>query len=98
MSGASWGTVFRRIVVPLMVPSLFAGWIWVFLISIRDLPVALLLYSPGSEVISVAIFEMWDFGKVTDLAAFSTFVTLILAPIALVLYKFSTRYGLKVNA
>ena len=96
MSGAPWGTVFRKIVVPLMMPSLFAGWIYIFLLSVRELTVALLLYSPKSQVIAVTIFEMWDFGKTGELAAFSVSVSFILVLIASVLQKLSRRYGLQV--
>jgi len=45
----------RKILFPLMLPTLFASWIYVFLITIRELSVALLLYSPGSQVVSVVI-------------------------------------------
>ncbi len=96
MSGAPWGTVFRKIVVPLMMPSLFAGWIYIFLLSIRELTVALLLYSPGSQVISVTIFEMWDFGKTGELSAFSVSVSILLVAMAAIFHKFSKRYGLQV--
>lgn len=96
MSGAPWGTVFRKIVVPLMMPSLFAGWIYVFLLSVRELTVALMLYSPGSQVISVIIFEMWDFGKTGELAAFSVAICLILVSIAAMFHKLSKRYGLQI--
>jgi len=96
MSGAPWGVVFRKIVVPLMMPSLFAGWIYIFLLSVRELTVALMLYSPGSQVISVIIFEMWDFGKTGDLAAFSVSICLILVTIAAMFHKLSKRYGLQI--
>ena len=96
MSGAPWGVVFRKIVVPLMMPSLFAGWIYIFLLSVRELTVALMLYSPGSQVISVIIFEMWDFGKTGELAAFSVSICLILVTIAAMFHKLSKRYGLQI--
>lgn len=94
MSGAPWGMVFRKIVVPLMMPSLFAGWIWIFLISIKELSVAILLSHPGSEVISVVIFDMWGNGQITEIGAFSISLTLILVSMAAGFYKFSRRYGL----
>ncbi len=96
MSGAPWGVVFRKIVVPLMMPSLFAGWIYIFLLSVRELTVALLLYSPRSQVIAVTIFEMWDFGKTAELAAFSVSISLILVVIAVIFQKLSRRYGLQI--
>lgn len=95
MSGASWVAVFRKIVVPLMMPSLFAGWIWIFLISIRELAVAVMIARPGSQVISVAIFNMWENGQTAEIGAFGTSLTLILVAIAAAFHKFSRRYGLQ---
>jgi len=77
-------------------PSLFAGWIYIFLLSVRELTVALLLYSPRSQVIAVTIFEMWDFGKTAELAAFSVSISLMLVVIAVIFQKLSRRYGLQI--
>src|SRR6266480_1999141 len=37
MSGASWSMTFRRVVLPLLKPGLLAGWIYVMIVSIREL-------------------------------------------------------------
>ena len=49
MSGASWGTTFRRIILPLLKPGLLAGWIYVVIVSIRELSSSILLYSPAPK-------------------------------------------------
>jgi iron(III) transport system permease protein len=94
-SGATWGQAARNIIVPLMMPALFAGWIYIFLITIRELSVALLLYSPGSEVISVVIWELWDNGHVGELAAFSLIITLGTVLVGSTFLKIAQRYGLQ---
>ena len=96
LSGASWWTTLRRIVVPLMMPAIFASWIYVFLITVRELSVALLLYSPGSQIISVTIWELWSNGQVTELSAFSLVVTLGVVTLAVLFHRMSERYGYKV--
>ena len=53
MSGASWATTFRRIILPLLKPGLLAGWIYVMIVSIRELSTSILLYSPDTQVISI---------------------------------------------
>ena len=96
-SGASWGNVARKIMIPLMMPALFAGWIYIFLITIRELSVALLLYSPGSEVISVVIWELWDNGHVGSLSAFALGISVGTVLLATLFYKLSRRHGLDVR-
>ena len=96
-SGASWGQVARNIMGPLMMPALFAGWIYIFLITIRELSVALLLYSPGSEVISVVIWELWDNGAVGTLSAFALGISVGTVLLASLFYRLSRRHGLDVR-
>src|SRR5207247_6045270 len=49
MSGASWATTFRRVILPLLKPGLIAGWIYIMIVSIRELSSSIVLYSPGTE-------------------------------------------------
>jgi len=95
-SGATWAQAARSVVVPLMMPALFAAWIYIFLITIRELAMALLLYSPGSEVISVVIWELWENGQVGTLAAYSLGITAATVLLASVFHKLSQRFGLQV--
>ena len=83
MSGASWGMTFRRVVLPLLKPGLLAGWIYVMIVSIRELSSSILLYSPGTEVVSIMIWELWQNGQYVELSALG--VMLIVALFCLVL-------------
>jgi len=69
MSGASWATTFRRIVLPLLKPGLLAGFIYVVIVAVRELSSSILLYSPGTEVISITIWELWQNGQYVELSA-----------------------------
>jgi iron(III) transport system permease protein len=93
MSGASWGTTFWRVVLPLLTPGLIAGWIYVVIVSIRELSSSILLYSPGSEVLSIMIWEYWQNGQYVELSALG--VMLIASLLCLVLLErfVSRRYG-----
>lgn len=92
--GGNWGQTVRKILVPLMLPTLFASWIYVFLITIRELSVALLLYSPGSQVVSVVIWELWENGRIGEVAAFSLVFTLGTVLLAALLKQLAHRYSL----
>jgi iron(III) transport system permease protein len=67
--GAGALTVLRRIVLPLALPSIAAAWLYVFLHTIRDLSIAILLAGPRSQVIAVVILDLWNNGEVPELAA-----------------------------
>lgn len=69
VSGATWAATFRRVILPLMRPGLLAGWLYVGVVSIRELSSSVLLYSPGSEVVAVVIWEMWQNGQIAELSA-----------------------------
>jgi len=69
MSGAGWGATFWRIVLPLLKPGLIAGWIYVVIVSVRELSGSILLYSPGTEVVSIVIWELWQNGQYVELSA-----------------------------
>lgn len=92
--GGNWGQTLRKIFVSLMLPTLFASWIYVFLITIRELSVALLLYSPGSQVVSVVIWELWENGRIGEVAAFSLVFTLGTVLLAALFRQIAHRYSL----
>ncbi len=94
--GAKWGQTAWKVLFPLMIPALFAAWIYIFLITIRHLSVPLLLYSPGSQVISVTIWELWENGRVGELAAFSLVITAGTVLLAALLRRLSQHYTVEV--
>jgi len=69
---------FLRIIVPLTIPSVAAGWMIVFINSLRELPASLLLFSSTNETISVAIYEMFEEGafQLPNAAALMTLISL----------------------
>jgi iron(III) transport system permease protein len=95
VSGASWFQMVRQVVVPLIMPALLAGWIYIFLITFRELSIALLLYSPGSQVVAVKIWELWDNGHVGELAAFSLVIAIGTVIVGSIFLKLAQRHGLQ---
>ncbi|MCC7106654.1 MAG: iron ABC transporter permease [Chloroflexi bacterium] len=77
VSGGSWLFVMRRIMLPLLKPGLVASWLMLFVISIREMSASLLLYTTGTETMSVALWLMIRKDMPT-VAAFAMVQTLIL--------------------
>jgi iron(III) transport system permease protein len=94
-SGAPGLTVFRRILFPLLLPALFGGWMVVFLTTIRELPMTLMLVGPNSQMLASVMFDLWTGGQILDMAAFSVMVTCCFAGLGLVLWRVSARFGVQ---
>ncbi|MBI3716568.1 MAG: iron ABC transporter permease [Betaproteobacteria bacterium] len=95
MCGASWLTTFRRIVLPLLKPGLVAGWIYIVIVSIRELSSSILLYSPGTEVISVVIWELWENGQYVELSALGVMFIIALFILVLLAQWVGRKFGIK---
>ena len=95
MSGASWGTTFRRILLPLLKPGLIAGWIYIVIVSTRELSTSILLYSPGTEVVSIVIWELWENGQYVELSALGVMFIIALFFLVMSAQILGRRFGLK---
>ena len=97
VSGATWWQVNRRILIPLMIPGLLAGWIYIVITSIRELSSSLLLYSPSNEVLAILIWIYNDKGELTTVSAIGVLLVLTLIVIVSVAYKLGGRIGLQTD-
>jgi iron(III) transport system permease protein len=95
MSGASWFTTFRRIILPLLKPGLVAGFIYVMIVSIRELSSSILLYSPGTEVVSIVIWELWENGQYVELSALGVLFILALFVLVMIAQWLGKKFGVK---
>jgi iron(III) transport system permease protein len=95
MSGASWFTTFWRIILPLLKPGLVAGFIYVMIVSIRELSSSILLYSPGTEVVSIVIWELWENGQYVELSALGVLFILALFVLVMVAQWLGKKFGVK---
>jgi iron(III) transport system permease protein len=95
VSGASWWATFRRVLLPLIAPALLAGWVYIFVVSFRELSSSILLYTPGNEVLSISIWELYANARFGELSALGVIMVLILAILVSVAYKVGARVGLK---
>lgn len=94
MSGAAWSVAFRRIILPLLKPGLVAGWIYVVIVSMRELSSSILLYSPGSEVVSIMIWEYWQNGQYVELSALGVMLIVALFCFVLLAQFAARRFGM----
>ena len=60
--GATFFQTLWRILVALAWPSFAVGWVLTFFMIMRELSASVLLYSVGSEVLSVVLMKLWANG------------------------------------
>ncbi|MET9262666.1 iron ABC transporter permease [Amycolatopsis sp. NPDC004079] len=77
VSGARHGTVLRRVVLPLVAPSVTRTWLWVFANALGELPIALLLSNSDNRTVVVLLWDM--IGESANYPEASALAVLLLA-------------------
>ena len=78
IAGAGNWRTYRRIVMPLLAPALAACFLWVMIHVVRELGLALMLYSLKTQVLSTKIWLLWENGRIADACATGVFAVLAL--------------------
>jgi iron(III) transport system permease protein len=91
ITGASWAQSLRYVLVPLARPGLIVAFLLVFIPALGELSATILLYSSGTETISVAIFRLNDLGQLEVVAALAVFTTVVILVVSLLLNALASR-------
>lgn len=75
--GSSRVHALRVITLPLIRPALIAGWILVFMPSLRELSSSILLFTSNSRVISVTVYDLFEQGSFEAISVMGVVVILI---------------------
>ena len=94
MAGASWLTTLRRITIPLLKPGIFAGWILLFVIFLRELSISIILYSAGTETLSVGVYYLSNFENEPMTSALSIAQTVALLLCVVIFRKVAGKEAL----
>ena len=85
VSGANWGVVFWKILVPLAMPGIVAGWIILFVSMMRELSASIMLFSSNKEVIGTILIQLYDEGLFSHVCILSLIIVILsLGSVALV--------------
>ena len=82
VSGASTPTVLYRIVLPLIAAGVFNSWVWISMLSYREVTMALTLASRKNVVVSTIVWQFWGTGWVPQASALG--VVLVVFALAVV--------------
>jgi iron(III) transport system permease protein len=82
MSGADRWQRARRVLLPLVLPGLVAGWVYLAISAMRDLAASVVLAGPGTRVVALRIFEQYESGEMPEMAALAVVELAVVAVLA----------------
>jgi iron(III) transport system permease protein len=83
MSGASWRQAMTRVVLPLVAPGMVSMWLLLFVTYIREVSSSMMLFTFGTETISIALIQIMEYEPYGVSGAFGVLQTvLVLACVA----------------
>ncbi len=74
--GATTPRVIGRIVLPLIAAGIFNSWIWIGMLSYREVTMALTLYTRNNAVVSTVVWQFWSNGYIPEVAALGVLLVL----------------------
>jgi iron(III) transport system permease protein len=92
--GASFRKTFARIIVPLLIPGIFASFVFTLTITFKALSIPVLLGHSGTEMIPLLIFDLFESGRYSEVAALGCVTIVIITVVTLLFRRFSQRFGL----
>jgi iron(III) transport system permease protein len=90
MSGASAWATFRRVTLPLLRPVVTYTWLWLALLSFRDLTIPTVLGSQDTLTLSVVSWTLYNTGSVGAASAVTLLMVAAMLP-AVLLFLYVTR-------
>jgi iron(III) transport system permease protein len=94
MSGASLPKIFRRVLLPLLSPTLLYAWLWIALLTFRELTLAVILSSSSNTTLPVVIWSLWLGGGLGQASAMAIIMLALMVPIVAVYWLVARRQGL----
>jgi iron(III) transport system permease protein len=93
-AGAGRLRMFWRVLLPLLSSSLISSWLLIFLMSVQTVSLPLLLVGPGSEIMAVTLFNMWENGQVNELAAMGVVWIVLMTFVSTIFHLVTRRWHL----
>jgi iron(III) transport system permease protein len=91
VSGASAPRVLGKIVLPLIAAGVLNSWIWIGMLSYREVTMSLTLMTRSNVVISTVVWQFWGSGWVPQVAALGVililFATIVVATVRIALAR-----------
>lgn len=90
VSGGNTGSVMRSVLFPILTPAMLYAWIWIALLSYRELALPAILAGKDNTTVAVVVWGLWESGGLGQSAAMTVIILLCFAPLLMV-YWYVTR-------
>jgi iron(III) transport system permease protein len=80
-----------NILLPLISPTLINAFFWIALLTLRELTLATILFSPSNITLSVVIWSLWNSGQHGPSAAMSLVMILLMLPVMIGYWSIGNR-------
>ncbi|MCC7348631.1 MAG: ABC transporter permease subunit, partial [Variibacter sp.] len=91
MSGATWTRAMTRIVVPLVAPGMVSTWLLLFVTYIREVSSSMMLFTFGTETMSIALIRIMEYEPYGVSGAFGVLQTILVLACVMVIRKFAPQ-------
>ena len=90
--GYNYSKVLYKITLPIILPSIIAGWLLAFTISLDDLVVASFTTGPGANTLPIVVFSKVRLGLSPEVNALSAILMFSLIIIGLFYFYFNKKF------
>ncbi len=81
MSGVGTGTIIRRVLLPILAPTMIYAWIWMALLTFRELTLAVILTTKDNLTLPVVVWSMWSSGDYGAASAITLLLICLMVPL-----------------
>ncbi|HEY8693205.1 MAG TPA: iron ABC transporter permease [Chloroflexota bacterium] len=97
-AGLTMARTSRKVLIPLLRPTLFSVWLWTALLVYRELTAAVFLSSERNITLQAVVWSFWFSGAQNKAAAITLLVTVVMAPLIALFWWFGRRGSILGNA
>lgn len=92
--GATFLKTFKSVILPLLMPGLFVSFVSTLTITFKALSLPVLLGHAGTELVPLLIFDLFESGRYSEVAALGCATIFIVTALTLLFRRISQRFGL----
>lgn len=81
VSGADTGSVLRSVLFPILKPAMMYVWLWVALLSYRELTLPAILAGNDNSTVALVVWNLWESGGLGQSSALTVIILVCFAPL-----------------